>query len=53
MKQLDDIEMNQEMRVKMIQLMNMGCTDFNSNLIALVECSGVLDMACSKIMKKG
>jgi len=45
--------MTEDMKVKMLQLMNMGLLDFNSNLIALFESSGLLDMACSSIMKKG
>jgi hypothetical protein len=45
--------MSEDMKVKMLQLMNMGLFDFNSNLIALFQSSGLLDVACSSIMKKG
>jgi len=44
--------MTEDMKVKMLQLMNMGLLDFNSNLVALFEASGLLDVACSQIMKQ-
>lgn len=53
MQNLESLEMTDDMKVKMLQLMNMGLLDFNSNLIALFESSGLLDVACSTIMKKG
>jgi len=45
--------MTEDMKVKMLQLMNMGLLDFNSNLIALFNASGLLDVACSQLMNQG
>jgi hypothetical protein len=48
---VDTTDLTPDMKDKMMQLLNMGCTDFDTNLIALFQASGALDLACSTIMK--